>query len=304
MNSLTSDKLCGIAVAVGVIGLNTLGLSTALGVLEAATGAGGFLLGRQQGRDADFRRVLVGVKREVERDYRAWIEAEHGGKSWFHKANLDNAIAELERVIEHCVPDPSDIVGVNLNGGKLADLLLARAAQHSPAFRESGDNPAARGIFRTIVANTFERARTNAEYAATLRTYIDEELLARTGRTEAVVTRTERKVDAARDKLDAILAKVSADKGVPLPVLQEILAQLGERDVPLDATVIEARLRAKADEYHELTARLRRLAGDDERVQELRREAAALIDRGDFGGADARLAEAEARDLEVVQLSS
>lgn len=294
MNDTCLEKLCGIAVAAGVVAVSAAGNSVVPGLLEGLTAAGGLFLGVRSGREADCRRVLDKVKREVADGYRAWIAVEHRDQPWYHQANLDNAITELERVIDHCVPSPQDMVGVDLNGDDLASLLLERAARHSPIFREGGPNPAASAIFRTIVRTTYERVRTNPNYAATLRTYIDEELL---GRTRDLLA-GQRQADA---KLDAILAAVSVERSVPLPVLREILVGFGEQAAALDPATIEARLRAKADEYQSLAVRLNRLTNDDPEVQVLRRAAAALIEAGAFEAADLRLADAEARDLAVVE---
>ena len=117
------------------------------------------------------------------------------------------------------------------------------------------------------------------------------------GRTEELLTGQ----TAIQRQLAALAAQVSADKGVPLPVLREILERLGEAETPLDAAQIEQRLRAKADEYQELRDRLGRLTNDDPRVQALRREAAALIGQARFDEADASLSQAETIDLAAVE---
>ena len=260
-------------------------------MLEAVGGTAGLAVQMRAGRQADCKRVLGQVKREVARDYRAWIAAEHRDERWYAEANLEEALAAFERVIHHCVPEPQEIVGAKLNGETLAGLLLDRAAPHHAAFAEDSPNPAARPVFRTIVRETYERVRTNPDYAATLRSYIDEALLTGQDRIETKLdagqTRTDAKLDAI---LQAIAANVSAEKHVPLATLREIVASLGERDTPLEPAAVEARLRALADEYLALKARLERLSNDDPEVQALRREAAALLDRGDFPAADARLA--------------
>ena len=67
-----------------------------------------------------------------------------------------------------------------------------------------------------------------------------------------------------------------------IATLRSILEGFGERLVDFDAVTIETRLRAKADDYRELTARLQRLTNADPRVQELRGEAKRLLDQGDF----------------------
>lgn len=110
---------------------------------------------------------------------------------------------------------------------------------------------------------------------------------------------------ASQEAIDAnvrrVLDIVSAEKSVPLPVLRTILGQMGDGETIQDAGQMEVRLRAKADEYVELKARMNRLSNDDPRVQALRHAAASMIDMGDFVTADAQLAEAEALDLNVVE---
>ena len=87
------------------------------------------------------------------------------------------------------------------------------------------------------------------------------------------------------------LATLAAEKGVPLPVLRQIVAGLAG---PPDWL----RLRARVGDYSDLRDRLSRPAEDDDpRVQALRREAAAAIDAGAFGPAEANLSEAERIDL-------
>lgn len=113
----------------------------------------------------------------------------------------------------------------------------------------------------------------------------------------ARLTRIEAKQDAHTRQLDAILAAVSA-QGVPLPTLRSILEGFGEQLDQLDPGAVEAKLRAKTEEYRELSARLQRLTNADPRVQALREQAKTLIDHGAFAAVDARLADAETLDLE------
>ena len=97
------------------------------------------------------------------------------------------------------------------------------------------------------------------------------------------------------------LSALSAEKNVPLAVLQQILSGFGEQGIALDPVQIEQHLRAKADEYTELRERLSHLTSGDPRVQELRREAAALIGDGAFETADGKLSEAENIDLKAIE---
>jgi tetratricopeptide (TPR) repeat protein len=101
--------------------------------------------------------------------------------------------------------------------------------------------------------------------------------------------------------LDDLLAAISAEQGVPLAVLRQILEGFGEAGVGLDALQIQERLRGMAERYHELRDHLDHLNNEDPRVGSLRREAAALIDAGRFDTAEAKLADAEAIDLATIE---
>ena len=107
--------------------------------------------------------------------------------------------------------------------------------------------------------------------------------------------------DAVRDaKLERILAETQREKGVPLPVLQAILARFGNDEALADPSRAEQMLHTKADEYVALQGRLSRLTDDDPRVQAWRQQAAILVGAGQFDDADKVLAEAERHDLEAV----
>ncbi len=80
-------------------------------------------------------------------------------------------------------------------------------------------------------------------------------------------------------------------------VARRIVQAFGEQAGTLDAQRIEKLLIQKAEDYRALKERLECLSDDDSAVQALRRAASELIDAGDFAAADARLADAEARDL-------
>ena len=103
----------------------------------------------------------------------------------------------------------------------------------------------------------------------------------------------------ADERQSELLAAI-AGLGIPLPALRGIVAGFGEQADTLGPPQIEARLRAKADEYRALKDRLDRLTNDDPRVANLRGEARVLIDAGRFEKADATLAEAVRLDLEAV----
>ncbi len=302
MNDHCLDKLCTIVAAAGIIALGLQMGFVAVGVLEATVATGGLLLGIKRARQGDFRRMLGTIKQKVATGYREWIEDAHRQKPWYLKANIDNAVYEFEQIIDRCVPAPKDVVGVDLNAERLAKALLAKAEIANPsAYGRDSDNPAAREIFLTIIAQTYQHVRSHPDYGERLRTYIDEAALTRLGEIKQDTGEIKRDTAEIRAVLTALAAQVSADKSVPLPVLQEILRRLGDVDTPFDAASIEQRLRTKADEYSGLQDRLLRLSNDDPQVLALRKKAAVLISDGGFAAADNVLRQAEKRDLEAVE---
>ena len=106
---------------------------------------------------------------------------------------------------------------------------------------------------------------------------------------------------ANQAQLDRMAAAIEREKGVPLPVIEAILTGFGHTEALADPPRAEQVLRAKADEYIALRDRLNRLTNDDPKVQALRQRAAAALAAGGFAEADQFLAEAERRDLDVVE---
>jgi hypothetical protein len=102
---------------------------------------------------------------------------------------------------------------------------------------------------------------------------------------------------AGQDRIEAMLQQVLAGSDVPIATLRAILADMGEFTATADPGEIEAKLRAKAEEFVALRDRLNRLTNDDPEVTRLRKAAAAALDQGRFTEADAHLVLAEARDL-------
>jgi len=72
----------------------------------------------------------------------------------------------------------------------------------------------------------------------------------------ATTTRTEQAVLAQEAKIDAILATVQAEKGLPLPVLREIIVRFGNIDLTAEPQQIRQYLEAKADELQRLVREL------------------------------------------------
>jgi hypothetical protein len=208
MNDHCLEKLCTIAAAVGVIGLGMEIGAVAVGVLEGLATTGGLLTMIRATRRGDFQRMLASIKREVEGEYRDWIKAKHGQESWYVLVNIESALAELDGIIDKCVPTPEEVVAVDLNGDRLAERMLEKAAKSSRAYAPDTDNPAAREILRTIVARTFESVRSHPDYAAQLRTYIDEEELKRLGEIKQDTGEIKRDTAEIRAALTALAAPV------------------------------------------------------------------------------------------------
>jgi len=92
-------------------------------------------------------------------------------------------------------------------------------------------------------------------------------------------------------RLDALLPETSR---VTPQALAAFFRILGERNLPPEQ--LGARLETIAASYVEIQTRLRALSNDDPEVAALRREAAGLIEAGDFDAARAKLVEASERD--------
>lgn len=224
--------------------------------------------------------TLGRLRKRIEREYRPWLDAEFGTD----RADAEATFAAMQELVPQCRPDASAIVAANLDTERIVGLVVGRAAERDEKFK-----PGRFGheVLCVLVRRTYEAARDDEKFAELLQLPIQAELLRRT---------------AAQDsKLEAVLAAVSAEKGVQISALRQILEGFGEYDIELDAGWVEERLRAKAGEHRALVERLQRLTNDDPRVQKLRREAAARIDAGHYGDADETLAEAERIDLEVVE---
>lgn len=115
---------------------------------------------------------------------------------------------------------------------------------------------------------------------------IDERFGGALGRIEAAI-------DSQSVMLAEILAKVSADKGVPTAPLKAILERMGERDVPVEE--IASRLAAKAEEYHSLREQWSRVADTQPDVAAVRRDAFGKLEKGELEGARALISAARDR---------
>jgi tetratricopeptide (TPR) repeat protein len=304
-----SEKLTHLMVATAICcataSATVIPVPTAIGLVEALLGGAAlahFVLHRRYAKaDALVRRCA----RQMESGSDAWLEAEFRGD---RDAGIkpDVAIAAIREVVPLIVPKPEELVGARLSEDRVAAFYLDRAAKMRPgAFGDNTDNPIARQLFRAVVANAYRLIVRQPEFAAEVLHHSLAELLTgqdeiRQGQ-EAGEMRADARHAEVMATVAALAAQVSVEKGVPLPVLREILSRLGEAEAPLDATQIEQRLRAKAEDYHQLRERLGRLTNDDPGVQELRRKAAGQIDEGRFDEADASLAKAEAVDLAAVE---
>jgi tetratricopeptide (TPR) repeat protein len=100
--------------------------------------------------------------------------------------------------------------------------------------------------------------------------------------------------------LSQYVTSVSQEKSVPLPVLQAVLASMGEEAQEFGPEKVEGLLRQKADEYNQLKAQLARFEGSDAGIQQLRKDAAAAMDKGQFDAVRAILLEIRRRDREAL----
>ncbi|HWL67011.1 MAG TPA: hypothetical protein VNS22_01355 [Geminicoccus sp.] len=105
-------------------------------------------------------------------------------------------------------------------------------------------------------------------------------------------------VARVEDKLDSLLRRLEAEKGIPIAVLQGILRRFDAKNhVPDDPAELQRRLEEQADEYLRLLARWESLFSDDPAVTEVRDAEREAIERGEFEWADQLLEEATDLDL-------
>jgi len=107
------------------------------------------------------------------------------------------------------------------------------------------------------------------------------------------LARIETAIDNQSAVLAEILARVSADKGVPAAPLRAVLERMGERDVP--AEEIASRLAAKAEEYLALRDQWARVADTHPDLAEVRRDAFALLEKGELDSARSLISTARER---------
>jgi tetratricopeptide (TPR) repeat protein len=111
------------------------------------------------------------------------------------------------------------------------------------------------------------------------------------------------KASRTRASLDRLACLVSQETGVPLAVLQAVLASMGKRahevyeSSPANA---EAILRLKASEYNPLKAQLSCSKASDIGIQQLKRDVVAEMDKGQFNKANNILLEIRRREQEAL----
>jgi tetratricopeptide (TPR) repeat protein len=225
-------------------------------------------------------RAMARVRREVDAGTRAALAGEFGA-DWESRSDLAATLEALPAALDQYALGYNAMFAENLDPSRIAERMAdAAEVARDDLFRK---NTQGATLLRAVAAQAYAAAYRNRDFAQGLAVRVQQEVLDRQDRHET--------------KLDAILLAVQAREGVPLPTLQRILAGFGEEEVTPDSSSVEARLAAKAEEYRLLRGRLDRLGADDGGVAALRREAGTLIDAGDFGGADALLARAEAIDI-------
>lgn len=212
------NLLGGIAVVAGAAATGGT-VVLAAGAAQTLLGAGGLLGSVRSDRRSDAENVLARVRKNVERDYRRWIDAEFGRCSSPATADLEAAIAAFDAVLPRCTLRPDDIIGANLNGSKLADMLLTKAAAMDRTFAPDGTNPAGPRVFRAIVEGTWAVLRVDGSYYGALKSFVDQTLLERTGQISATQ-------DEHGQKLDEIRA---AQQASPEVIVNQLIAALDAR---------------------------------------------------------------------------
>jgi len=201
----------------------------------------------------------------------------------------DAVLTEVSGSLEGVVFPPGFEQHFRMGGGEYPRFLDLFAAFIGEQIKT---NDRFRAIFTT---GQLSRLDGLALETAELVRRIDERFGGALGRIEAAI-------DSQAAMLAQILAKVSADKGVPAAPLQAVLLRMGESDVP--AQEIAARLAAKAEEYLTLRDQWARVADTQPDVAAVRQEAFARLEKGELDAARALIGAARARLKEARLVAS
>jgi hypothetical protein len=163
--------------------------------------------------------------------------------------------------------------------------MLAQAEKRAEGcYRDKPVNAVAQKLFRDVTASALDQLFADLEFAKILQPAFQHAVLASQSRLEAMV------LDLWQGRQD--------QQGLPLLVAQKLALRFGvRRDMLIDPGQIAVFLEAKAKEYVEFKARLSASSNEgDPIVQQLRKDAAELIDEGEFNAADDKLRQAEDHD--------
>jgi hypothetical protein len=219
---------------------------------------------------------------DISTNWRAWSSVKDPGE-------LESAILCFEEYFaspgQATMLDATGIIAIGRNAGRLADAMLAQAEKRAEGcYGNKPVNAVARKFFRDVTVGDLDQLFADLEFAKILQPAFQHAVLASQSRLEPMV----------RD----IWQNQQGQQGLPLLVAQKLALRFGvRRDMLIDPGQIAVFLEAKAKEYVELKARLSAPSNEDGPiVQQLRQDAAELIDEGEFDAADDKLRQAEAHD--------
>ncbi len=322
----TLGHFCDILGGVGAVAAGGGVLPATVGALRVAIGASGLAEQlRAQGADAAAA-ALERFARAARRKWRDWADV---GR--MDPGAAEGAIADFDAYVEAegaaLAPTPDRVAALRAAlidaadpaetrpgappapslarrlAAQVADDVLRTAAARAPAFyADRAERAVSRDFLRRLVEGAFLAMLETPEFAAALQPAVLDLLIRRMG--EIARTQHDERADIAaqgaltREALAALGAELrdsmreALPEGLSLRQAEAILVRFGEHGVPPDPDRIAEILRGKAEEMRTLQARLRNAHDDPGRVAEMRAEAAAMIDAGDFDAARAHLAQA------------
>jgi hypothetical protein len=128
-------------------------------------------------RQRDIVRTAAGrLQAHIERNSDEWLRAEFGSDP-SGRVDAAAAIAALGDILPKCLPDGLKVAQANLDTGRIAALVVAKAGAGDEMFRK---NTFGERLLRCIVQRAYEEAKRDRDFATVIGIPVQEVLLGRT----------------------------------------------------------------------------------------------------------------------------
>ena len=287
-------KLCSLACTLLATSSKAFDFEIASHLFETGDRTSELALAFHDGQQRNVvSKTLDSLRERVQQDSEEWLETEFRGDP-AALADAQAAIASLDFVLPRCLPDKAAIISAKYGPRAIADLVVNTAAATDEQFQR---NTIGARILACLVRRLYEVLQDDEAFCTATEIPFRQRVLSNF----EDLKQGQRQHDEEIAKVIAMVASMSAEKNVPIPVLQEILKRFGETTVTSDPKVIEQRMRAKADEYAALRNQWEQATTAWPGLAEARASALRLVDTGDFASARATLERLRDRRRQIVR---